>query len=176
MFSLQKRCLAGSLHNRYFNYKEKIINIRFTDTKNPAPLFIKMPVCHPPLRTTKKQPEIFRLFLCSAWQYARLKTCGTCPAQLEAHSARAARHSAVPAATAFFGFGKFRNHSFRRNQQAGNRSRILQRRSDHFGRVNDTGFNHIGIFVGRRIITVVIIRTFQQQQPRQRRHFRQSDG
>ena len=27
MFSLQKRCLAGSLHNRYFNYKEKIINI-----------------------------------------------------------------------------------------------------------------------------------------------------
>ena len=57
MFSLQKRCLAGSLHNRYFNYKEKIINIRFTGTKNPAPLFIKIPVCHPPLRTTKKQPE-----------------------------------------------------------------------------------------------------------------------
>ena len=68
----------------------------------------------------------------------------------------------MPAAAAFFGFGKFRNHSFRRNQQAGNRSRILQRRSDHFGRVNDTGFNHIGIFVGRRIITVVIIRTLQQ--------------
>lgn len=40
MFCLQKRCLAGSLHNRYFNYKEKIINIRFTGTKNPAPLFI----------------------------------------------------------------------------------------------------------------------------------------
>lgn len=40
MFSLQKRCLAGSLHNRYFNYKEKITNIRFTNTKNPAPLFI----------------------------------------------------------------------------------------------------------------------------------------
>ena len=80
MFSLQKRCLAGSLHNRYFNYKEKIINIRFTGTKNPAPLFIKIPVCHPPLRTTKKQPEIFRLFLCSSWQYARLKTCGICPA------------------------------------------------------------------------------------------------
>lgn len=37
MFSLQKRCLAGSLHNRHFNYK---INIRFTNTKNPAPLFI----------------------------------------------------------------------------------------------------------------------------------------
>ena len=36
MFSLQKRCLAGSLHNRHFNYKEKIINIRFTNTKNPA--------------------------------------------------------------------------------------------------------------------------------------------
>lgn len=53
MFSLQKRCLAGSLHNRYFNYKEKIINIRFTGTKNPAPLFIKIPVCHHPLRTTK---------------------------------------------------------------------------------------------------------------------------
>ncbi len=40
MFSLQKRCLAGNLHNRHFNYKEKIINIRFTNTKNPAPLFI----------------------------------------------------------------------------------------------------------------------------------------
>lgn len=40
MFSLQKRCLAGSLHNRHFNYKEKIINIRFANTKNPAPLFI----------------------------------------------------------------------------------------------------------------------------------------
>ena len=25
MFSLQKRCLAGSLHNRHFNYKEEII-------------------------------------------------------------------------------------------------------------------------------------------------------
>ena len=168
MFSLQKRCLAGSLHNRHFNYKEKIINIRF-----------KNPICHPPLRTTKKQPEIFRLFLCSSWQYARLKTCGICPAQLEAHSARAARHSAVPAAAAFFGFRKFRNHSFRRNQQAGNRSRILQRRSDHFGRVNDTGFNHIGIFVGRhynRSYNPYLPAAFRQQQPRQHRHFRQSDG
>lgn len=70
MFSLQKRCLAGSLHNRYFNYKEKIINIRFTGTKNPAPLFIKIPVCHPPLRTTKKTAgnipavSLFRLAVC----------------------------------------------------------------------------------------------------------------
>lgn len=68
MFCLQKRCLAGSLPNRYFNYKEKIINIRFTTTKNPAPLFIKISACQLPLRTTKKQPEIFRLFLCSVWR------------------------------------------------------------------------------------------------------------
>ncbi len=40
MFCLQKRCLAGSLHNRYFNYKEKIINIRFTGIKNHASLSI----------------------------------------------------------------------------------------------------------------------------------------
>ena len=62
MFCLQKRCLAGSLHNRYFNYKEKIINIRFTTTKNPASLSIKISACQLPLRTTKNSRKFSGCF------------------------------------------------------------------------------------------------------------------
>lgn len=62
---------------------------------------------------------------------------------------------------AFF-LRRFGNHSLGRNQQTADRSGILQSRTDNLGRVDDTGLDHIGIFAGLSIITIVGIGAFQQ--------------
>lgn len=57
---------------------------------------------------------------------------------------------------------RFGNHGLGRNQQTADRSGILQSRADNLGRVDDAGLDHIGIFAGLSIITIVGIGAFQQ--------------
>lgn len=81
---------------------------------------------------------------------------------LETHCARThGSRSGTVAAMAFF-LRCFGNHSFGRNQQTADGSCILQSGTNHFGRVNNAGFNHVGIFAVLSIETIIGIFAFQQ--------------
>src|SRR5689334_3472179 len=49
---------------------------------------------------------------------------------------------------------RFRDHDFRREQQAGDRRRVLQREARDLRRVEDALFQHVAVFAGARVVAV----------------------
>ena len=45
---------------------------------------------------------------------------------------------------------RFRDHDFRREQQARNRRRVLQRQTRDLGRIEDALFQHVAVLAGAR--------------------------
>src|SRR5688572_11270345 len=54
----------------------------------------------------------------------------------------------------FFFLRRFRDHDFRREQQAGNRGCVLQRQARDLGRVEDALFQHVAVLAGTRVVAV----------------------
>src|SRR5688500_4619918 len=49
---------------------------------------------------------------------------------------------------------RFRDHDFRREQQARNRRRVLQRETRDLGRVEDALFQHVAVLAGARVVAI----------------------
>src|SRR6187431_3302728 len=49
---------------------------------------------------------------------------------------------------------RFRDHDFRREQQAGDRGRVLQRQARDLGRVEDALFQHVAVLAGARVVAI----------------------
>ena len=84
-------------------------------------------------------------------------------ADLEAHATHTAHAAHIRGCWHWiFWLWLFSNHSFGCDQQSSNRRCILQSRTYDFGRIDNTGFNHVGIFVVLGIITHVYIAAFHK--------------
>ena len=54
---------------------------------------------------------------------------------------------------------RFRDHDFRREQQAGDRGCVLQREARDIGRIQDAGVNHVAVLARAGVVTVRALAT-----------------
>src|SRR5690606_797159 len=52
---------------------------------------------------------------------------------------------------------RFGDHRFRGDHQAGDRGRVLQRGAGDLGWIQDAEFDHVAVFAGGRVVTVVAL-------------------
>ena len=71
--------------------------------------------------------------------------------------------SGMPPPASFF--GSFGDHGFRGDQQASNRSCVLQGRADNLDRIDDAHGDHVAIFAGLGVVAEVVVRCFSRILP-----------
>ena len=70
------------------------------------------------------------------------------------HSAHATHSAATGHGGVFLGFGDFGDHAFGREEEARDRGRVLKREARDFGGVENARFEHVDVFVLRRVVAV----------------------
>src|SRR6185312_16149675 len=83
------------------------------------------------------------------------------PEPSEVHAAHATHAAHTTAGTAavvvLFLLGRFADHRFRGDHEAGDRCRVLQRRTRDLGRIEDAHLDHVAILAGGGVVAVVAL-------------------